>query len=271
MKYMENKYALGETKGEIQRLSVQASFFEPLTKSALLEAGIKKGMNCVDVGCGTGHVTRLIGEMVGKKGKVVGIDLSERYVNYCKQVNKEKHIQFIKGDVIVNDLGLDESFDAVFSRFMFVHLPDKKQALKSMIKLAKKDGVIIIQELDHASDSWLSYPARECVETLRKCYVEIVKQMGGDPLAGRKLYELFIEASLDSNVECNSPCIMMGREPYNVLGWKLAESLKPKLLSLGLMNIREYEGLLKDLKQMAKDPRSFATYARIFTVTGRKR
>ncbi len=267
---MKKDYALGDSTKEIKRLSLQASFFEPMAKSALLDGGMREGAKCVDIGCGPGHVARMMGQIVGKKGKVVGIDLSEKYINYCNKTNKEKHVEFIKGDIIEDNLHLDSMFDIVYSRFMFVHLNDKKRALKSMIRLAKKGGTIIIQELDHAPDSWLTHPKRKSFETLRRCYTEIVKQMGGDPLAGRKLYQLFTETSLDASVECHSPCIMMGRGPYNVLGWKLAESLKPKILSLGLMNVREYVNLLDDLKQMAQDKHSFATYARVFTITGRK-
>lgn len=68
-----------------------------------------------------------------------------------------------------------------------------------MIRLAKKDGVIIIQEFDHAPGSWLSYPKRESVERLRKIYVALVKKMGGDPLAGRKLYKMIVKEFADAS------------------------------------------------------------------------
>ncbi len=268
---MKDKYALGDSKGEIMRLSLQASFFEPMAETALLAGGLRPGSKCLDVGCGAGHVTRLMGKIVGRTGRAVGIDLSERYVDYCNQVNTRGNTRFVKGNIISDDLGLDGSFDVVYSRFMFVHLNDKRRALDSMVRLAKKGGTIIIQELDHAPDSWLSHPTTGSFEVLRRCYTRIVKEMGGDPLAGRKLYKLFMDASLDANVDCTSPCIRMGRGPYNVLGWRLAESLKPKILSLGLMNAREYSCLLRDLKDMANDRNSFATYARVFTVTGTKK
>src|SRR3712207_7274810 len=43
-------------------------------------------------------------------------------------------------------------------------------------------------------------------------------------LAGRKLYKLMIDESLKSSVDCYSPCILMGEEPYSSLGWQLARS-----------------------------------------------
>lgn len=268
---MKGRYALGDSAKEIKRLSLQASFFEPMAEASLRAGGLGTGSRCADVGCGAGHVTRLMGRIVGRGGTAVGIDQSEKYIGYCNHTNKMHNVRFVQGNIISGNLGLDGKFDLVYSRFMFVHLNDKRRALDSMIRLAKKGGTIMIQELDHAPNSWLSHPKRESFEMLRKCYTGIVKELGGDPLAGRKLYKLFIDASLETTVDCTSPCIRMGLDPYNVLAWKLAESLRPKILSLGLMNEKEYSGMLRDLKEMAGDRQSFATYARVFTVTGKKR
>ena len=268
---MKDRYALGDSAREIRRLSLQASFFEPMAETALLAGGLGPGLRCADVGCGAGHVTSLMGKIVGRSGGAVGIDQSEKYIDYCNHVNNKRNVRFVKGNIISDDLGLDGTFDVVYSRFMFVHLNDKRRAMESMVRLARKGGTVIIQELDHAADSWLSHPARDSFEVLRRCYTRIVREMGGDPLAGRKLYKLFIDASLDASVDCTSPCIRMGRGPYNVLGWRLAESLRPKILSLGLLTAREYSCLLRDLKEMSGDRNSFATYARVFTVTGKKK
>lgn len=268
---MKGRYALGTSTKEIKRLSLQASFFEPMARTALLAGGLGTGSRCADVGCGAGHVTRLMGQIVGRNGMAMGIDQSEKYIDYCNHTHKKGHVRFVKGNIISDDLGLDGKFDVVYSRFMFVHLTDKRRALDSMVRLAKKGGTIIIQELDHAPNSWLSHPTWESFEMLRKCYTKVVTQMGGDPLAGRKLYKLFMDASLDTLVDCTSPCIRMGMSPYGILGWKLAESLRPKILSLKLMNEKEYSCMLHNLKKMADDRNSFATYARVFTVTGKKR
>ena len=98
----------------------------------------------------------------------------------------------------------------------------------------------------------------------------MVRKLGGDPLAGRKIYSLMVEESLDANVECNSPCLLMGHEPYNTLGWRIAESLKPQIQSYGLLNEQEYDKLHRELKRLSTDKKSFITYARFFSVIGRK-
>jgi ubiquinone/menaquinone biosynthesis C-methylase UbiE len=54
-----------------------------------------------------------------------------------------------------------DNFDLIYSRFMFLHLKDVRKAVQSMKRLAKKGGVVVIEEVDHAPDSWLCYPEKQ--------------------------------------------------------------------------------------------------------------
>jgi ubiquinone/menaquinone biosynthesis C-methylase UbiE len=268
---MTDSYVLGNLDNEIARLEVQSAFFEPLTRRTLLKAGIKDGMKCLDVGCGSGSASRLMANLVGGKGKVVGLDIDEKYLQYCRNYKTPPNAEFMLDDISNSKLvKKKEVFDIIYSRFMFVHLKDVRKAVQSMKQLTRKGGVVIIEELDHAPDSWLCYPENQSVSTLRKIYVALVKKAGGDPFAGRKIYRLLVEESFDASVECNSPCLMMGHEPYNTLGWRIAESLKPQILSFGLLSDQEYVKMFSDLKNLSKDNKSFVTYARFFSVIGRK-
>ena len=265
---MTEGYVLGNLDNEISRLEIQSGFFEPLTRQTLLRAGVGRGMRCLDVGCGAGSVTRILAEMVGKKGQVIGTDVDEKYLQYCRNYRPQPNVDFMLDDISSSRLAKG-NFDAIYSRFMFVHLKDARKAIRSMKQLVKKGGAIIIEELDHAPDSWLCYPESKSVGTLRDIYVALVKKAGGDPFAGRKIYSLMVEESLDTSVECNSPCLLMGHEPYSTLGWRIAESLKPQIQNYGLMTEQEYNTLYSELKQLSEDKKSFITYARFFSIIGR--
>jgi len=266
---MTEGYVLGNLDTEIERLEIQSAFFEPLTRQTLLKAGIRAGMRCLDIGCGAGSITQVIAEMVGNRGYVTGTDIDERYVQYCSKRNSRPNVEFKQDNINNSKLG-KESFDAIYSRFMFVHLKDARKAIHAMKQLLRKGGLIIIEELDHAPDSWLSYPENQSVTTLREIYVKLVQKAGGDPFAGRKIYSLMVEESLDASVECNSPCLLMGHEPYNTLGWRMAESLKPQIQSYHLLADQDYRDLHDDLKRLSMDKKTFITYARFFSVIGRK-
>jgi ubiquinone/menaquinone biosynthesis C-methylase UbiE len=229
-------------------------------------------MSCIDIGCGSGSVTRLMANIVGKTGRVVGVDIDNRYLQYCNHsiTSREKNIKFVYDDICKSRLNSkEERFDIVYSRFMFHHLTDRIEAVRSMKRLAKNGGTIMIQDLDHAPGSWICYPENKVVNTLRKVYVALIKKGGGDPLIGRKLYKLLIDESLNANVDCYSPCILMGKEPYSSLGWQLAESIKPQISEHGLQSEQEYYKMYEGLRRLAEDKVSFVTYARLFSALGR--
>ena len=47
---MAEGYILGNLDSEVRRLEIQAAFFENLTTDTLLNAGLKEGMSCMDIG-----------------------------------------------------------------------------------------------------------------------------------------------------------------------------------------------------------------------------
>jgi ubiquinone/menaquinone biosynthesis C-methylase UbiE len=267
-------YILGNRDSEISRLETQAKLFEPITKQALLNAGLKKGMSCIDIGCGSGSVTRLMAKMVGNTGRVVGVDMDERYLSYCnsrRRINSTQNIEFVYDDISNSQLDLKKRFDIVYSRFTFHHLIDRTEALRSMKRMIKKHGIVMIQDLDHAPGSWLCYPENDVFNTLRRVYVTLLKRRRGDPLVGRKLYKLLVDESFDATVDCYSPCILMGQGQYSSLGWQLAESIKPQILGQSLQTEQEYARMYEGLKRLARDKGSFVAYSRFFSVVGRNR
>jgi ubiquinone/menaquinone biosynthesis C-methylase UbiE len=263
-------YVLGNLAKEIKRLEIQAGLFGPLSREALLKAGMKKGTRCIDIGCGSGSVTRMMSDIVGRRGRVVGVDIDEKYLEYCRSVNARSNVEFVCDNISDSHLDGTGSFDIVFSRFLFVHLRDKSSAVRAMKRLLRRGGAMVVQELDHSVGSWLCYPENKNVEALRKVYVALLKKSGGDPLAGRKLYKLLMDESLDASVDCHSPCLLMGREPYSSLGWRIMESLKPQILSMGLLSERRYAEMYRNLKQLAKSKAAYVTYARFFSAIGRR-
>jgi ubiquinone/menaquinone biosynthesis C-methylase UbiE len=263
-------YVLGNLENEIKRLEMQASVFAPISMQALQKAGIRKGLRCLDVGCGSGSVTRSMAEVVGDEGHVVGVDVDEEYLRYCRRVNKNDNVEFVRDDISRTKMSEESIYDIVFSRFLFVHLKDKVAAVKAMKRLLKKGGVMIVQELDHASGSWLCYPNDRNVEALRKAYVRLIRRTGGDPLAGRKLYRLLVQQGLTAEVSCFSPCLRMGYEPLNSLGWRIMDSLKPQLLGKKIIGKREFAKTYDGLHRLAARKDAFVTYARFFSATGMK-
>jgi len=256
-------------KEEQRRLGIQSAIFENETRRTLKLAGIKSGMHCVDIGCGYGDVSFMMAKLVGQNGSVIGIDAKKNVIEACKERAKKENatnVRFLVGDIYDNRLD-NNSFDFVFSRFLFQHLAEPKKALNEMIKLVKPRGIIAAEENDHGI--WLSYPPSPGFEKLRRVYIDLLRSYSCDELIARKLYGLFLNAGLNANVGAYSICIPM-REPFNVMGILLAKVLKPKIRKAKLMSEKELRQMISELKKYAKTKDGLALYALTFRVWGHK-
>jgi len=65
-----------------------------------------------------GHTSLLMSKLVGKSGKVVGLDINENNINVCKKKLNciDNNLEFVVGDLHGTILK-DSSFDFVYSRF----------------------------------------------------------------------------------------------------------------------------------------------------------
>src|SRR5215470_7231157 len=105
-----SRYALGHSEEELDRLRTQARLIDPVTRRFFAEAGIAQGMRVLDVGCGAGDTSVLLGAMVGKSGTVVGVDRAPAAVAAAKaKAGRHDNLRFIEGDP--TDLRFDQPFD----------------------------------------------------------------------------------------------------------------------------------------------------------------
>lgn len=106
-------------------------------------AQIRRGQRVLDLGSGTGYPSLLAAEVVGKEGRVLGLDLAENMIAVARRRTKTAgfaHVEYRAEDVSA----LDEprqSFDAVISRFCMMFLPDIPQALAGIARVLKPRGM----------------------------------------------------------------------------------------------------------------------------------
>ncbi|MBV9679449.1 MAG: class I SAM-dependent methyltransferase [Acidobacteriaceae bacterium] len=193
----DSSYVLGRTNEEYERLRRQAELWEPATKSVLHRVGLMTGMSCLDVGCGPGEVMRLMGELVGPDGRVVGLDIDEVLGQQSLSflVNRGlRQCTFIAGDVRTLDYVPGEPFDIVFTRFLLHHLDDPIAALRKMYQWLKPGGTLTVQE--YYFDSLNSYPPFEPVSEFKNVFFGTYGRAGKDTSVAAKLPQYFIEAGI---------------------------------------------------------------------------
>lgn len=240
-----------------------------LTISQLQWAGLKPGDEILDLGCAAGTTSRIMGDLVGSQGVVVGMDISEERLLEA-QNNYENpdwvSYQVAQGKAINYE---DNFFDISWSRFLFEYLRDPEFTLNEMIRVTKPGGTVIVSDLD-GNCIWHD-PFQEDLSLLIERAVEDLSRVGFDPLIGRKLFGLAKNTNLNNVVVQIQPYHQIAGEIHeeekvlwemklktvvqklNELGWKKNETRKL------------YEGYMEHLL----DANTFS-YSVLITIKGQK-
>lgn len=119
-----------------------------VTANANLLQLVKRGDRVLDVGCGSGAITKDIAGLVGASGSVVGIDTSEHLIAQAQQMYR--HIPNLSFAVVdVNHFQPSALFDAVTSARVLQWLAHPDQVVRNMIPFVKPGGCITILDYNH--------------------------------------------------------------------------------------------------------------------------
>ncbi len=133
-------------------------FDETVADSILKTSDVKLGNTVVDVGCGTGFLTRqAVMQMQGKE-RVVGVDLSPSMLEKAKDnLNKlalHGSVEFRVGDA--ENIPVQDDFaDAVVGNMILHHCAKPKQAVSEMTRILKEGGRVAVADLEKHNERWL--------------------------------------------------------------------------------------------------------------------
>jgi SAM-dependent methyltransferase len=108
---------------------------------ALLASGpVAPGDAVLDVGCGSGTLTREAARLAGPSGSVLGIDLSGRQLEHARSLSADlPTVRFEHGDAQTMDLGVAR-FDALVSQFGTMFFDDAAAAFANLARAVRPGG-----------------------------------------------------------------------------------------------------------------------------------
>jgi ubiquinone/menaquinone biosynthesis C-methylase UbiE len=113
--------------------------------------GVADGDRVLDVGCGSGVVTRAIARRVGARGLAVGLDPSPALLAVARQLARDAglgdRIEFREGSALRLPFP-DGSFDVVMCVTVLSHVPDGESALPELVRVLRPGGRLGVFDMD---------------------------------------------------------------------------------------------------------------------------
>jgi SAM-dependent methyltransferase len=247
-----------------ERLRVLGRVMHEGSTSLFDRLGVRRGLTCLDVGCGGGDATIELARRVGPEGRVVGVDIDETKLAAARSEAEQQgldNVEFLAADV--RDGLPSKGFDVVYSRFLLTHLSDPATAVRAFHHHILPGGRLGVEDIDFTG--YFTYPPSRAFLRYHELYCAIVRRRGGDPDIGPRLPMLVKDAGFEGiGVNVVQPLAAEG--DAKLINPLTMESISGPVLEDGLATRDEVDALVRELYEFAADPRTVAGMPRVVQV-----
>jgi len=251
-----------------ERLRLIARITRPTTLALLERAGVRKGMNCLDAGCGGGDVSLELARLVGPEGCVVGIDLDEVKLEVARTEATAaglSNVEFQATDIVAGALPRP-GFDLVYGRFLLTHLRDPAAALRRLVDLLGRGALLVVEDIDYRGH--FSHPPSAAFDAYVALYRRTAQARGADPDIGPRLPGLLEEAGIGpAQLNVVQPTAMRGEE--KLISAITMEAIADSVLQAGFATRADVEAIVDDLYRLGRDETTVIGAPRIVQAWGR--
>ena len=257
----EQKYTMGRSEEETQRLMAQSQLFEAVTQRFITASGVKKGMKVLDLGSGAGDVALAIAKIVGPEGQVVGVDMNPEILKTATsraEAAGHKNVKFMAGDA--REIQLDNDFDALIGRLVLMYIPQPEEVLKSLKTKLKPGGIVAFQEVQMSLYRAVKKPETPLMNQMVDWCLETFKRSGANEGMGLDLHKTFVNAGLPQpSMHLETP--IGSHESWAGYPYFMAsfQSLLPLMVEFGITTHEEVgmdtlEARMKEEVKQSKQP-----------------
>jgi ubiquinone/menaquinone biosynthesis C-methylase UbiE len=233
----------------------------PTTLALLQRVGIRSGMACLDVGCGSGDVTFDMARIVGATGRAVGTDIDQAKITLARQQAEDEGLGNVEFRVADSPKTEElAEFDLVHARFILSHLANPLQALIRMRQALRPGGTIVVGDVDFRG--YFCYPDCPALWRHVALYTEAARRKGADANIGPRLPALLVEAGFE-NVQINVVQLAETTGEVKVVTALTMENIAETVVKEGLTSASEVDQLVRQLYAFAHDSTTLLSSPRI--------
>jgi ubiquinone/menaquinone biosynthesis C-methylase UbiE len=164
---------------------------------------LRPGLAVLDVGCGTGAITRDMAAAVAPEGRVVGTDVNARLVDEARRTHGDTPgLSFAICDA--QRLPFRDRFDVVTVARMLQWLANPLAALQSMAAALKSGGWMAILDYNHEKIAWRP-PPPQSMQTFYRAFLRWRAEAGMDNAIADHLHDMLANLKLEDVVETPQP------------------------------------------------------------------
>ena len=153
-KLIDDEYKLSVGEKDEERLDLLNRVYNGASVQFLSRCLCQYKGNALELGCGSGTISRLIAKTV-TPFKMLAVDRSEEQIELAKsRGNIPPNLELCVADA-KKALLEGNHYDIIYTRFMLVHLDDFAAILELMTKALTPNGVIIIEDVASASSQYV--------------------------------------------------------------------------------------------------------------------
>ena len=209
----------------------------------------------LEIGCGTGAMTRFLAHRDDFLGKVFGVDQSPAFIeaarNFAEEEKISDKVDFQVGDAHKLDFP-SATFDAVIAHTLISHVTDPSAVIREMARVVRPGGTVAIFDGDYASLTY-AFPDHEFGHEMD---VALANATFNNPLVMRELPRLLPELGLKITLAWGEAVVEIGSGSYFK---SFAETYAPAVTKAGLFPAEKVDAWLKAQLESMKNGTFFAS------------
>lgn len=268
------EYILGTDEQELLRLGLQHRLWSAAAHEAWERAALQPGMSVLDIGCGPGHATMDMAEIVGPTGRVVGIDESPNFLKHLHdQANARRihHVERILADAqTLESIDLPPaSIDFAYARWVLCFVKDPEAIIRGVARLLKPGGRFVVQDYFHYESMTIA-PKNPVFTRVIDAVAASWRSRGGDPdIMGRLPAMLLANGFQLDDLRVNR---RVARPDHTLWHWpdSFWQNFVPRLVEMGNITEEDAADFHAAWATASTDPAAFMLLPPVFDVIGRK-